>query len=168
MGWLLGAGAAPAASCDLPEPETGTVAAVVDGETLRLTDGRIVRLIGAKAPSPPLGWRGDDPWPLVEKAKAALERLALAKPVELGFDGRPSDRHGHLLAQVFVVAGGERVWLQQEMVARGLARVYSFADNRAPPNSWRASGRPGRSASVSGARPPIASSKRSTSSAWTA
>jgi endonuclease YncB( thermonuclease family) len=43
---------------------------------------------------------------LVEKARAALERLALAKPVELGFDGRRSDRHGHLLAQVFVVAGG--------------------------------------------------------------
>ena len=35
----------------------------------------------------PLGWRGDDPWPLVEEAKDALENLALAKTVELGFGG---------------------------------------------------------------------------------
>jgi micrococcal nuclease len=95
----------------LSEPETGTVDAVVDGETLRLTDGRIVRMIGAKAPMPPLGWRGDNPWPWVEEAKTALERLALAQPV--------------------VVAGGERLWLQEAMIAGGLARVYSFPDNRA-------------------------------------
>lgn len=48
-------------ACDLPPPETATVAAVLDGETLKLTDGKKVKLIGAKAPMPPLGWRGDDP-----------------------------------------------------------------------------------------------------------
>jgi endonuclease YncB( thermonuclease family) len=47
------------------------VAAVIDGETLQLTDGKTVRLIGAKAPMPPLGWHGEDPWPLVDKAKDA-------------------------------------------------------------------------------------------------
>jgi hypothetical protein len=41
-------------------PETGTAAAVIDGETLKLADSRIVRLMGAKAPIPPLGPRGDD------------------------------------------------------------------------------------------------------------
>jgi endonuclease YncB( thermonuclease family) len=130
-GWLLGQGAVTATACEVNETETGTVASVIDGETLQLRDGRTVRLIGAKAPRPPLNWRGDDPWPLVDDAKVELEALALGKPVELGFGGRRSDRHGHLLAQVFVVAGGERLWLQQGMVGRGLARVYSFADNRA-------------------------------------
>jgi hypothetical protein len=33
---------------------------VIKGETLRLAHGRIVRLIGAKAPLPPLGSRGYD------------------------------------------------------------------------------------------------------------
>ena len=66
----LSSGAAEVVSktCDLSEPETGTVAAVLDGETLQLSDGRTVRLIGAKAPSAPLGWRGEDPWPLVDEA----------------------------------------------------------------------------------------------------
>jgi len=44
------------------------VAEVNDGETLTLTDGTVVRLVGAKAPSASLGWRGDQPWPLVAEA----------------------------------------------------------------------------------------------------
>ena len=121
----------PAQACDLSPSETGTVAAVLDGETLRLTDGKTVRLIGAKAPMPPLGWRGDDPWPLVDEAREALSAFALGRIVELRFGGRRLDRHGYLLAQVYVVDGDSRLWLQQELVSRGLARVYSFPDNRA-------------------------------------
>jgi len=51
----------------LSDPEKATVAEVLDGETLKLSDGRILRLIAAKAPAPPLGWRGDDPWRLSSK-----------------------------------------------------------------------------------------------------
>lgn len=120
-----------AAACDLPAHETATVSSIQDGETLKLTDGRVVRLIGAKAPAPPLGWRGDDPWPLVADARAALSRLASGAEIELRFGGRRTDRHEQLLAQVFVVRDGARLWLQEELVAKGLARVYSLADNTA-------------------------------------
>lgn len=128
---LLGGFCPPAWACEPSAPEAGTVAAVLDGETLKLTDGRTVRLIGAKAPMPPLGWRGDDPWPLVDEAKEALSALASGKPVELRFGGLRQDRHGHFLAQVFVVEGENRLWLQEQLLAKGLARVYSFVDNRA-------------------------------------
>lgn len=136
---ILGAAAAVAAAllatealpCDLPASESATVAAVLDGETLKLADGRIVKLIGAKAPVAPLGWRGDDPWPFVEEAKAALEALAANKTIELRFGGSRTDRRGYLLAQAFVVAGDDRLWLQEKLVGEGLARVYSLADNRA-------------------------------------
>ena len=80
---------------------------------------------------PPLGWRGDDPWPFVDDAKQAVTALASGKVVEFSFGGRRIDRHGYVLAEVFVVEGESRLWLQEEMVARGLARVYSFPDNRA-------------------------------------
>ena len=53
--WLASALCLPARACDLSQPETGTVATVIDGETLQLADGKTVRLIGAKAPMPPLG-----------------------------------------------------------------------------------------------------------------
>lgn len=128
------AGAEPSslpAECALSEPERGTVATINDGETLTLTDGTVVRLIGTKAPAAPLGWRGDRPWPLVSEAKEALSGLAAGAEVELRYGGTRLDRHGHALAQVFAVKGGERVWLQGELVAKGLARVYSFPDNHA-------------------------------------
>ncbi len=108
------------------------MASVIDGETLKLTDGRIVRLIGAKAPAPPLGYRGDEPWPMVDEAKEALTRLASGREVELRYGGSRTDRHGYALAQVYVTGGGEqKLWLQHELVGQGLARVYSFPDNRA-------------------------------------
>jgi endonuclease YncB( thermonuclease family) len=129
--WLATALCLPARACDLSQPETGTVAAVIDGETLQLAGGKTVRLIGAKAPMPPLGWRGEDPWPLVDEAKEALSALASGREVELRFGGARADRHGYLLAQVFVIEGESRLWLQQELLAKGLARVYSFPDNRA-------------------------------------
>ncbi len=125
--WL----APPAVACDLPVAETATVASVEDGETLELTDGRKVRLLGIKAPSAPLGWKGEDPWPFVAEATAALARLATGATVELGFDERRQDRYGHLLAQVTVLRGEERLWLQDDLVARGFARVYSLPDTRA-------------------------------------
>ena len=133
---LLAAFAAPQArACDLPAaeaaPETATVSAVPDGETLKLTDGKTVKLIGAKAPMPPLGWRGDAPWPFVDEARETLDDLAANKTVELRFGGRRTDRHGNLLAQVFVVSGDDRLWLQDELVRKGLARVYSLPDARA-------------------------------------
>ena len=128
----LGSVVLPAQACDLSPSETGTVAAVLDGETLRLTDGKIVRLIGAKAPMPPLGWRGDDPWPMVDEAKEALSALAVGRAVELRFGGRAA-RPARLSARPGLSSSTarSRLWLQQELVARGLARVYSFPDNRA-------------------------------------
>jgi micrococcal nuclease len=122
---------APSASCTLSDPQKGTVAEIKDGDTLTLTDGTVVRLIGAKAPMAPAGWRGDTPWPMVSEAKEALAQLATHAEVELRYGGTRADRHGNALAQVFVVKGDERVWLQGELVAKGLARVYSFPDNRA-------------------------------------
>jgi micrococcal nuclease len=131
LAWALFPGVHPAVACQFPATEKGLVASVVDGETLALTDGRVVRLIGAKAPVVPLGWRGDDPWPFVEDAKRAVARLASGADIELGFGERREDRHGNLLAQVFVVRSDARLWLQGELVGQGLARVYSFADARA-------------------------------------
>jgi endonuclease YncB( thermonuclease family) len=122
---------ASAHACELSEPQKGTVAEVKDGETLQLTDGTVVRLINAKAPTAPIAARSDRPWPMVNEAKEALSKLASGAEVELRYGGTRTDRHGYALAQVYVVKGGERIWLQSELVGKGLARVYSFPDNHA-------------------------------------
>ncbi len=109
-----------------------SVRAVVDGDTVildRVIDGSDeVRLVGIQAPKLPLGRPGFDPWPLAEEAKSALERLMLGQDVRLYFGGRRMDRHGRLLAHLRDAADR---WAQGEMLALGMARVYTFPDNRA-------------------------------------
>ena len=111
-----------------PDPvETAIVTAVVDGDTVRLDTGAEVRLTGIQAPKLPLGRKGFRPWPLAAEAKAALSALSRDRRVRLAYPGQRHDRWGRLLAQMHV---GD-VWIQREMLLRGLARVYTFPDNRA-------------------------------------
>lgn len=119
----------PAAFDTALEPEPGSeVVNVVDGDTLTLADGREIRLVGLQAPKLPLGRAGFRPWPLAEEAKAFLEKLTLGKVLSLGYGGRRGDRHGRVLAHLFDAEGR---WIQGEILKAGMARVYSFADNRA-------------------------------------
>lgn len=124
---MSGAGMACA---DLRAGPKGTVASVTDGDTVVLDNGLVVRLIGTQAPKLPLGREDFAPWPKAEEAKARLEALTLGQTVEIRHGGAERDRHGRVLGQMFVVSTPE-VWVQQQMVADGLARVYSFPDNRA-------------------------------------
>ena len=128
----------PALALELEPGGIALVAEVVDGDTVvldRAIDGaREVRLVGLQAPKLALGREGFRTWPLAPKAKAALESLVLGRTVRLSFGGRRRDRHGRLLAHLHV--DDDRCaracsWVQGEMLERGMARVYSFADNRA-------------------------------------
>lgn len=131
-GLLLLAALGPAGAFDLPEPLTdgGTamVVAVIDGDTVRLDDGRQVRLVGTQAPKLPLGRSNFPTWPLAEESKQALESLILGQQVVLGYGGLQTDRHGRTLAHLFRFDDG--AWLQGTMVRTGMARVYTFPDNR--------------------------------------
>lgn len=128
--------AAPAAAQGLPDGlkpgAEAIVASVVDGDTVVLEtaiDGAAqVRLVGLQAPKLPLGRKNFPVWPLGPESKRALEELTLGRQVRLFFGGAKKDRHGRLLAHLRTRGG---VWVQGKMLTRGMARVYSFTDNRA-------------------------------------
>jgi endonuclease YncB( thermonuclease family) len=105
----------------------GEVVTVTDGDTLTLADGREIRLVGIQAPKLPLGRSGFTAWPLAEEAQRFLAALTLGRRLDLGYGGRRGDRHGRVLAHLFDAEGR---WIQGELLRAGLARVYSFADNR--------------------------------------
>ena len=116
----------------LSEGGAARVKKIVDGDTV-LLEGVIegsneVRLVGIQAPKLPLGRPGFKKWPLADDAKDRLESLVLGKTIELKFGGRRMDRHGRLLAHLYSENGR---WVQGEMISAGMARVYSFPDNRA-------------------------------------
>ncbi len=120
-----------------PEPceagraaERATVAYVYDGDTLRLTDGRKVRLLGIDTPEVAHGERAAEPY-----AEAARARLAELTPpgtrVGLRFDTEHRDKYGRTLAHV-LLAGAINV--QMRLLADGLATTLVV-----PPNQWNAS-----------------------------
>ncbi len=125
---LAGGVSAPAKDTGgLAPAGTGVVKEIVDGDTLILDDGREVRLVGIQAPKLPLGRAGFAEWPLAREAKAALSGLALGRRLTVSHGGRRTDRHGRLLAHLHDRSGR---WIQGELITQGMARVYSFADNR--------------------------------------
>jgi len=101
---------------------------VVDGDTVRLADGREVRLVGIQAPKLPLGRENFRKWPLADSARSALVALTRGRTVSLYYGGRRVDRHGRQLAHLSLDDGR---WVQRILLSQGLARVYSFPDNRA-------------------------------------
>jgi endonuclease YncB( thermonuclease family) len=112
----------------LQQDGAGVVVTVVDGDTLELDTGTVVRLVGLQAPKLPLGRKGFQAWPLADESKAALERLALNKRVTLSYGGARTDRYGRALAHLHDTEG---TWIQGAMLRQGMARVYTFADNTA-------------------------------------
>lgn len=103
---------------------------LVDSRDVLLDDGRTVRLAGiepAGADLPAGGARRHGEAALDEAAHAALDALVTGRQVTLRAAGAPVDRHGRLLAHLVV----EGRWVEAELLARGLARVRSRADDRA-------------------------------------
>jgi len=87
-----------------------------------------VRLVGIQAPKLPLGRRNFHKWPLADQARSVLEELTRGRTVSLHYGGRRVDRHGRQLAHLSL---GNGRWVQRFLLSQGLARVYSFPDNRA-------------------------------------
>lgn len=107
--------------------ERAVVTEIIDGDTILLDDGWQVRLVGIQAPKLPLGRKNFRKWPLADESKRILEALSLNREVQLAYGGQRVDRHGRRLAHLFLPDG---TWIQGELLARGMARVYSFPDNR--------------------------------------
>lgn len=112
---------------DLEVAYARATSGVIDGDTLVLEGGQEVRLTGIQAPKLPLGRRNFPTWPLAPEAKTALEGLVGGRDVRLHIDGNGEDRHRRILAHVVNENG---TWLQRKMIDLGMARVYTFPDNR--------------------------------------
>jgi len=134
---LLAAGCSEAASPPAPPASPGAgleagsggvVASVIDGNTLKLATGVTVRLVGLLAPAGPPFLGDTASWPLADAGRRKLAELTRGRTVHLWYGGRHKDRYGHLLAQV---VGDNGLWIQGAMLKAGLARVETFADNRA-------------------------------------
>jgi endonuclease YncB( thermonuclease family) len=120
---VAGAGAGRA---DPPAPVP--VAGIVDGDTVRLADGRTVRLAGIEAPKPPPGREAGRAWPLAAASRDALDELLRGRAVELRDAAAQPDRHGRSVAHLL---RDDAVWVEGELLRRGAARVRTTPEDRA-------------------------------------
>ncbi|MFP6831313.1 MAG: thermonuclease family protein [Pseudomonas sp.] len=121
--WLSGA----QAFCPAPAGLTSvTVQRVVDGDTLRLSDGRSVRMIGLNTPE--LGKQGRSDEPFAVAARKRLQALIDASGGRVGL--RPGkqakDHYGRTLAHIYSASGAN---LEAQMLTDGLGFQVAVAPN---------------------------------------
>lgn len=119
--WLWWGPGASTAVADAGVP--ATVRAAIDGDTLLLRDGRLVRVIGINAPE--LGKDGAPDQPLARTAQARLAALTAA-PVILVQEQEPRDRYGRLLAHILLADGR---FAEDILVQEGLAFAVAIPPN---------------------------------------
>ena len=105
---------------DLPG---GAVAGIVNAQQFRLHDGRMVRLAGIGTVTP----RSALPQNWAEQAQKRLAEL-LKAGVRLKAGAHPQDRYQRWLAHAYSADNG--LWVQGDLVSRGLAWVESYAGQR--------------------------------------
>lgn len=97
---------------------------VVDGDTLRLTNGRSVRLVGLNTPE--FSHQGRAVEPFAVKARQRLEELVSANDDQVALQvGVPArDHYGRMLAHAYDRHGRN---LEEQLLAEGLGYQVAFA-----------------------------------------
>jgi endonuclease YncB( thermonuclease family) len=105
------------------KPAQARIIEAVDGTTLRLEDGRVVRLANVIPAMPIDGDRQD-----LLRAKETLAEIANGKQASLYFVSESKDRYGRIAAQAVLIE--EKIWLESELLVRGVARVFPSANDK--------------------------------------
>jgi YD repeat-containing protein len=100
--------------------ETVTVQRVLDGDTLDLTDGRRIRLLGIDAPE--MSHEDQRAEPYSQEATDWLRSRIEGASVSLRIDSAKKDRYGRTLAWVYDEQGR---MLNEELLAEGLVRLLT-------------------------------------------
>lgn len=114
-------------ACDAMEP-AGLVARVIDGDTVELASGAMVRYIGVDAPEVRVREHGQwryAPEPMAEAASALNRELVEGRQVRLEYDRELCDRYGRRLAYLFI----DDRFVNGELVERGAAVVKIYPPN---------------------------------------
>jgi len=105
-------------SVNLPAKQEAVVTKVLDGDTVIITGGNHVRLLGIDA--------DEVDYPCYQAAKSRLEELVLGKNVILETDQEDLDQYGRQLRYIFL--NGENI--NEKLVSEGLAIARFYSENQ--------------------------------------
>ena len=132
-----GAPPTPATACQSELTGTGKVAAVIDGRSFVLDDGREVRIAAVEVPLLPAPGETGPAAEAGLAARAALMALVASQNVELRQPraGAAADRYGRIVAHVHLTENGPKTSggtsVAHELLAKGHARVAAEVGDRA-------------------------------------
>jgi len=115
-------------SCAVAPPTKAVVRRAIDGDTIELMDGRLVRYVGIDTPEVRRRQGGDwvvDPEPFGQAATEENARLVTGKTIGLEYDVQTHDRYGRLLAYVYV--DGQMV--NAQLLEEGFAQLLTIPPN---------------------------------------
>jgi len=105
------------------------VVEVIDGDTVKLSNGRFLRYIGLDTPEVRIKNKGGDfkyrPQPFSLEAKEFNRKLVEGKLVRIEFDIEKTDRYGRLLGYCFV----DKTFVNARLIEEGYAVLYTFPPN---------------------------------------
>jgi len=121
--WSIGRAAAETPEICGGKPATVQISEVLDGASLKLSDGRVVRLANVIAPLPIDADRA-----AMQRSKDVLQEIANGKRATLYLSSEEKDRYGRIPAQAVSIE--DKIWLEAELLKRGSARVFPAASEK--------------------------------------
>ena len=95
-------------------PKSAVVKRVIDGDTVELFNGTVLRYVGVTAP--------EENEPFAEEATKLNQELVEGKEIKLEYDNYTSDKFGRILA--YAVVDGKNVSV--ELVRKGMAELVIY------------------------------------------
>lgn len=123
-------------SIGLKSGEKGLVRYISGGDVFTLNSGNgldlKVKLASIDAPQNASRSQNKLAWPFSRQANTALAGLIEQRDIQLFYGGKTRDRYDRALAQVFTLSpdGTPDLWVQEEMVRLGLARIFTWPNER--------------------------------------
>lgn len=99
------------------ESEIVHVVRVIDGDTVELLDGRLLRYIGINAPE-----KGN---PYSVESKESNQRMVEGRDIKVVYDVEKEDHYGRLLGYAY----SDGVFINLELIRNGLAESYIIEPN---------------------------------------
>jgi micrococcal nuclease len=113
---------------DIFLPKEGFVEKVIDGDTIVLKGGQIVRYIGIDTPESRRKENGKwvyEPQPFAKETIELNRELVESKRVKLEYDVEKKDKYNRLLCYVFV----NGTFVNARLIEEGLAFLYTYPPN---------------------------------------
>ncbi|MFH1479170.1 MAG: thermonuclease family protein [Candidatus Omnitrophota bacterium] len=105
-----------------------TVARVIDGDTIELSNGSMIRYIGVNTPEIRRKAGEEwvyDPMPYAEKAKDFNEGKVLGRQIDIEYDIQRKDKYGRILGYVYI----GNIMVNAELIKNGYSVIYSYPPN---------------------------------------